>query len=216
MHLSRQFEPFARRRREAHGVERVIRQTEHEADVPALTKVPDEQAGELGMDRQQDESGIVPPGSFEVLPSGDAGESCDELGRAPQKILEAPGSPFPSQQAQDEELAFFGGRQSEAYREVAKLGSGLGSEVPLKAFSTAKKLKPPHLHPMRRRVVSAEPYELVDKPLGAVEPSSIPLGEMLPEAALDLFDVVRHGRFAPSPLHYSTSLAELSACRFRE
>ncbi len=99
VHLPRELEPFRGRRPKTLRLEFVIRDTDREAVVPAMAKVRFEQAGELAVERQEDEPRAVSPASIEMLPSRDAGELRHDFRRPFDEIIETPGPPKPSQQA---------------------------------------------------------------------------------------------------------------------
>lgn len=196
VHLPCELEPFRDRSPETLRLEIIVRETELEAVVSSMAKVRSEQAGELAVDRQEDEPRPVSPASIEMLPSRDARKSRHEFGRPLQEIMETPGSPLPSQQAQADEFAPLGGRQPEDRSEVAKKIAVLAPHVPLNGRPATKELEPPRVDAQRDLVALATPLRLVDEPLRAVEPLSIELGaEMLPDVAFDRFYEVYHGRF---------------------
>src|SRR6266705_1349353 len=126
-----------------------------ETVVFSMAKIRLEQAGELAVDRQEDEPGPVSPASIEMLPSRDARKSRHELGRPVHEIIETPGSPKPAQQAQADEFARLGGRQPEDRREVTKEIGVLGPNVPLNGRAATKELEPPRAHAMRHLIASA-------------------------------------------------------------
>jgi hypothetical protein len=99
VHLPRELEAFRGRCPKTLRLEFVIRDTDREAVIPAVAKVQLEQAGELAVDRQEDEPHPVSPASIEMLPSRDAGESRHDFGRPFDEIIKTPGPPKPPQQA---------------------------------------------------------------------------------------------------------------------
>jgi hypothetical protein len=184
--LPRKLEPLRGLRPDTLRLEFLVCETELEAIVSSMAKVRLEQAGELSVDRQENNARPVSPASIEMFPSRDARKSRHEFGRPLQEIMETPGSPQPSQQAQADEFAPLGGRQPEDRSEVAKKIAILAPHVPLSGRPATKELEPPCVDAQRDLVAFATPLRLVDEPLRAVEPLSIELGaEMLPDVALD-------------------------------
>src|SRR6266705_6433226 len=81
VHLPRELEPFRDRRPETLVLELVVRDTDLETVVFSMAKIRLEQAGELTVDRQEDEPGPVSPASIEVFQTRGARKSRRELGR---------------------------------------------------------------------------------------------------------------------------------------
>ena len=110
VHLPRKLEPFRGLRPETLRLEIVVRETDLEAVVSSMAKVRLEQTGELAVDRQENNARPFSPASIEMFPSRDTRKSRHEFGRPLHEIIETPGSPQPSQQAQADEFAPLGGR----------------------------------------------------------------------------------------------------------
>ncbi|MEO8565547.1 MAG: hypothetical protein ABI541_04115 [Betaproteobacteria bacterium] len=195
VHLPREFEPFRGRRLKTPPLELVVREADLETVVSAVAKIRYEQAGKLGMNRHEYEPGAVLPAAVEMLPSGDARQLRDQLGRSLVESVEIQRTPKPSEEGEAQECTPLGARQSEDGREVTKEVGVLGPDVRLDGRAATKKLEPPRVDPMRD-LATAAPRGLVDEPLRAVESLPIELRvEMLPEVALDRCQEVNHRRF---------------------
>jgi hypothetical protein len=92
VHLPRKRQSFLPWRAETLVLKPVARETDPEGVVSSMTKLRSEQAGELAMDRHEDEPRPVSPALIEMLPSRDANKSRHELG-FPQEIGKAQPSP---------------------------------------------------------------------------------------------------------------------------
>jgi hypothetical protein len=185
VHLPRKLELFGDRRPQALLIEFVVRDSDFEAGVAMMAKIRLKQAGELGVDRHEDQPRPVLTASIEMLPSGRAGQPRHQLGRPFREIVEVPGSPDPPQQGEADELAPFVGGQVEGRREVTKEIAVLGPNVGLDRRLAAKKLEPSRVHSVRDLAAAAS-RGLLDEPLPAIEPPPVDLrAEMAPQVMLD-------------------------------